>query len=327
MQSTTITDSGNLAGLLQRHLTEARERGLIPLVVVLGPTASGKTGLGIALARFLDGEIVSADSRQIYRRMSIGTAKPTPEETALARHHLIDFVEPDEPYNLARFQREAMAAIADIEARGKIALLVGGTGLYISALTQNYSLSAVRPDPRLRDEMEKLATSEGVTAVHEQLSRLDPAAAARIHPHNLRYVIRALELANQAAQQEQRPSAKAGGPFHTLYLTIDWPRQELYDRIEQRIDRQMEQGLLDEAKTLLSRYDPALPSLSSLGYAELGTFIRGESSLELALAAFKQHTRNYAKRQLTWFRRFPQVYSIPGARLQEFIAALPVKKV
>jgi tRNA dimethylallyltransferase len=335
---TNITESSELIGLLKGHLEEARAAGLPPLVVVLGPTASGKTALGIALARFLGGEIVSADSRQVYRRLSIGTAKPTALENSLARHHLIDYVDPDEPYSLARFQHDALAVIAELLRRGKIPLLVGGTGLYISSIIQNYHLSDARPDRRLRLELEKLAQEKGNDALHAELSRIDPQAAARIHPHNLRYVIRALEIASQV--QNRAPNGSAveawpvdttasrpapSGSFHSLLLTVDWPRQDLYARIDQRIDRQLEEGLLQEVQSLFSQYDRHLPSLTSLGYTDLAACLDGKITLEQGVDAFKRHTRNYAKRQLTWFRRFRQVYSIPGTLLAEIIAALPGK--
>lgn len=335
---TNITASCELTGLLKGHLEGARAAGLPPLIVVLGPTASGKTALGIALARFLGGEIVSADSRQVYRRLSIGTAKPTAGELALARHHLIDYVEPDEPYSLARFQHDALAVIAELLRRGKIPLLVGGTGLYVSSIIQQYRLSNALPDHRLRLELEKLAQEKGNDAVHAELSRVDPQAAARIHPHNLRYLIRALEIALQGQDRtSDLPAAEASpvkamaplpalpGSFHSLLLTVDWPRQDLYVRIDQRIDRQLEEGLLQEVKSLFSQYDPHLPSLTSLGYADLAACLKGEIPLEQGIDSFKRHTRNYAKRQLTWFRRFRQVYSIPGTLLPKIIADLSGK--
>lgn len=314
-----ITNSITLRALLANHLEKAAANGQVPLIVVMGPTASGKTALGIALAKLLNGEIVSADSRQIYRQMDIGTAKPTPTEMAQAKHHLVDFVEPDENYNLARFQKEAASLIHDIHHSGKIPLLVGGTGLYISSVIQNYDLPDSRPDLSLRKKYEEMAKTEGVEKVHQQLAQLNPVTAAAIHPNNLRYVIRALEIAHQATH---KATVSEISPFLSLLITIDWPREELYTRIETRIDQQLEEGLIEETKSLLLRYKPGLPSLTSLGYGEIGRYLRNECSWEDAISAFKQHTRNYAKRQLTWFRRFPQVYSIPGDKLTEILAKL-----
>lgn len=320
--SNSITNSHDLRMLISNHLEEAVKSGKNPLIVVMGPTASGKTALGIALAQLLNGEIVSADSRQIYRYMDIGTAKPTAVELSQARHYLVDFIDPDEDYNLARFQKEAIQIIHQISQSGKCPLLVGGTGLYISSVIQNYDLPDSRPDLSLRRKYEAMAKNEGVEKVHQQLEQLDPSAAASIHPHNLRYVIRALEIAEQATH---KATISEANPFLSLLITIDWPREELYARIERRIDQQLEEGLVEETNALLNRYKQGLPSLTSLGYDEIGAYLRGEKSWEEAISSFKQHTRNYAKRQLTWFRRFPQVYSIPGDKLKEILAELLTK--
>ncbi len=321
MSERIITTGEQLINLVKSHRREAQKMKKIPLVVIAGPTASGKTGLGIALAQAFDGEIVSADSRQIYREMAIGTACPTPGEQKLARHYLVDFVAPDQEFNLADYQKMAVARIKDINQRGKLPLLVGGTGLYISAVTENYLLPEAGPDLDLREKMETLAREDGKDAVHRILQGLDPQGASSIHPHNLRYVIRAIELASKTKQVKDRDLT--GSPFHPLFITIDWPREELYRRIEERIDRQVEQGLLQETQKLLDKYDFRLSSLSSLGYREIGQYLRGETALTGALDLFKQKTRNYAKRQLTWFRKFPQVYSIPGEQLNSVLKELP----
>ena len=317
-----LKDSLALRTLVTGHLEQAALAGKIPLIVVMGPTASGKTALGIALAELINGEIVSADSRQIYRYMDIGTAKPTPAEIARVKHYLVDFVEPDEEYNLARFQRESTETVKRVHQAGKIPLLVGGTGLYISAVVQNYDLPDSQPDLALRLQYERLAENEGVEAVYRQLALLDPVAADNIHPNNLRYVIRALEIARLASH---KATVAETSPFQSLLIMIDWNREELYARIERRIDEQLKSGLVEETSSLLARYNGGLPSLSSLGYNEIAQYLRGEVSLDVAIAAFKQHTRNYAKRQLTWFRRFPQVYSIPGNKLTEILEELHTK--
>lgn len=315
-----IEQASQLKELIEKHLQESQYLKKIPLLAVIGATASGKTALGIALAQNFHGEIISTDSRQVYREMDIGTAKPTTEELASAKHHLIDYCSPDQTFNLADFQKVASQLIQQIAAAGKLGILVGGTGLYISAITQNYQLPESEPDLVLRQKYEKMAKSKGYQAVHAVLKTLDPAAAQKIHPNNLRYVIRAIEIASQT---DRPKSAKQGNsPYHTLYLEIDWPREQLYQRIEKRIDQQMAAGLVEETKQLLQKYGRDLPALTSLGYQEIGDYLEGEITLERAVEIFKQNTRNFAKRQLTWFRKFPQVYSIPGGQLKAIISEL-----
>lgn len=299
--------------------------GLIPLIVIIGPTASGKTAVAIALAQLLSGEIVSADSRQIYRQMDIGTAKATTLEQSIAKHYLIDIADPDQTISLSEYQKQATATIKKIHRSGLQPILAGGTGLYISAITQNYQLPDSKPDLKLRQRYEEYAKIHGTEALHQKLQALDPVSAARIHPNNLRYVIRALEIVEQTSQP--KADQRAPSDFATFFITVDWPRDQLYQRINQRIDHQMEQGLLEETRQLLSRYPATLPSLSSLGYQELGQFLRGEIPLEKALEDFKQNTRNFAKRQLTWFRKYRHVYSIDGATLSDFIAELAKLKL
>jgi tRNA dimethylallyltransferase len=210
--------------------------------------------------------------------------------------------------------------IKQIHQQQKTPILVGGTGLYINAVTQNYLLPEAKPDQQLRNRLTQLADQEGVEAVHHQLQEIDPASAANIHPHNLRYVIRAIEIATHT--QKPKSDRLAASPYHTFYITIDWPRDELYQRIDKRIDLQLEHGFLEETRQLLQKYDPALPSLSSLGYQEIGAFLKGETSLEQAVNLFKQNTRHYAKRQLTWFRKTKPVYFVSGNQLTEFIEKL-----
>jgi tRNA dimethylallyltransferase len=328
MTNIVIKSTAGLKQLISRHLRQAVQQKKIPLLVVMGPTASGKTALGIALARALDGEIISADSRQIYRRMSVGTAAPTAAEKQLAKHHLVEFINPDQPFNLSLYQQKATRLIKMIFHRGHLPVLVGGTGLYVSAITENYQLPESVPDLSLRNRLEKLAARKGKLAVHDLLQQLNPQAAAKIHPNNLRYVIRAVEIAAQSGEKLADPSKNpTGSEFYPLFITVDWPRDQLYSRIEQRIDQQMQQGLLRETKALLRKYDFSLPSVSSLGYREIGTYLQGLSSLEEALCLFKKNTRNFAKRQLTWFRKFPQVYSVPGDSLKTVCKALMKPKL
>ncbi len=314
MSTSTIITAAQLTSLIQSHLEESLTQQKIPLLAVIGPTASGKTALGIALARAYHGEIISADSRQVYREMNVGTAKPTLEERAGIPHHLLDCVNPDQIFTLADFQKLANEQIQKIHQAGHLPILVGGTGLYVSAITQNYHLPAATPDLNLRQKYEQLAREQGNEAVHQVLRRLDPQAAHDIHPGNLRYVIRAIEIA--MATDAPKQAQKGHSPYHTLYLQVDWPREELYQRIEARIDHQLATGLVEETEALLQKYGRDLPALTSLGYGEIGDFLQGEISLSEATNLFKQKTRNYAKRQLTWFRKFPQVYSIPGNNLK-----------
>lgn len=310
-----------LINAIQNHLEISAQNGQIPLITILGPTASGKTALGIALAKHFHGEIISADSRQIYKQMDIGTAKPTAAELQEVKHYLIDILNPDQEFSLADFKKQAEFLIKKIFQSQKIPFLVGGTGLYISSVTQNYQLPDVPPNPELRQKLEEIAQQEGKQAVHDLLKELNPQAAEQIHANNLRYVIRAIEI---AGHQTAFPATKNDFdlPVAPFFITIDWPRDQLYQMIEDRIDKQIEAGLIDETKRLIQQYSVNLPAMSSLGYQEIGEFLTGNSTLENSLDLFKQNTRNYAKRQLTWFRRFKQVYLIPGAELQSVIAQL-----
>ncbi len=276
---------------------------MIPLIVIVGPTASGKTDLAIRLAERLDGEIVSADSRLFYRGMDIGTAKPTVEERARVPHHLIDVAAPDETWSLAVFQQAADAAIADIHARGKVAFLVGGTGQYIRAVTHGWSPPAVPPWPRLRSVLERLAGERGIYWLHEKLAFLDPVAANAIDPRNLRRTIRALEVifaTGYPFSAQRRQST----PRYTLFtLGLYWPRPQLYARIDARIETMFAQGLLEETRRLLTHgYSPTLPSLSAIGYRQCTAVLQNELTLEQAKAEMRRLTRNFVRRQTNWFK-------------------------
>jgi len=273
------------------------------VIVIAGPTGIGKTALGIALAQRFDGEIVSADSRQIYRYMDIGTAKPTLPERAAAPHHLIDIVDPDQPFSLADYQERASAAIADIHARGKRILLVGGTGQYITALLEGWSAPEVPPDLALRAELESFTAEHGADKLVERLKSLDPESGERIDPHNLRRVIRAIEVCILtgkpfSAQREKHPPG-----YDCLEIGLTMDREALYTRLDARIDQMMAAGLLGEVKMLQARgYAPNLPAMSSLGYSQLGDYLRGTLTLEQSIAEFKRATRMFVRRQYTWFR-------------------------
>ena len=281
-----------------------RER---PLIALVGPTATGKTALALALAGRMSDlarfEVISADSRQIYRRLDIATAKPTREQLAALPHHLIDVVDADQPYTLADYQRDATTAILEIQARGAVPLLVGGTGLYVRAVVDGLAIPAVAPDPALRAALEAEAAAHGVDALYQRLLELDPVAGARIDRANPRRLVRALEvclLTGRPFSEQQRTNPPG---YRLLMVGLNMERQALYARADQRIDAMLESGLLDEAQTLVrSGYAWALPAMSSLGYRELGAYLRGEMSLSDAVARFKLDTHAYIRRQLSWFR-------------------------
>ncbi len=287
-----------------------------PLLVILGPTASGKTALSLELAQKFNGEIISTDSRQVYKYMDIGTDKlPVTKQQGIT-HHLMDIIEPDQEFTLADFKRLANKAIEEIHGRQKLPMLVGGTGLYINSIIENYQIPAVPPDPVLRQKLEEYAKEHGADALHQLLQKRDPEAAAKIHPQNIRYVIRALEINTNG--QMRKNDTKGEPPYQVLMIGIQWPRNVLYERINQRVDLQIERGLLNEVKTLLMQgYPENISSMRSLGYQELFPVIRGEMPLQQGIELIKQNTRNYAKRQLTWFRRYHDILWLDGEKLGE----------
>jgi tRNA dimethylallyltransferase len=288
----------------------------LPLLVIVGPTASGKTGLALALAKRLNGEIVSADSRQIYRGMDIGTAKPTPAERRLVPHHLLDIISPDTSYTLAEYQADAQAAIAAIHARGRLPLLVGGTGLYIRAVVDNLAIPEVAPQWELRRELEAQAAQEGIAALHHRLATLDPAGAARIDPNNLRRVIRALEVCLVSGQAFSEQQGARPSPYRPLLLSLTCERALLYQRADQRVDTMLADGLVDEVRRLVAEgYDWKLPAMTGLGYGEIGAYLRGETTLEAAIERLKLNTHGYIRRQYTWFR--------PDARIHWLDSSAP----
>lgn len=300
-----------------------------PLIVILGPTATGKTALSLRLAPLLRAEVVSADSAMVYRHLDVGTAKPSPEERARVPHHLIDVITPDRRFSVAEFQRLARAAIDDIVARGRVPLLVGGTGLYIRALVEDYPLDRVPapPDPVLRRRLLAEAERLGPEHLHRRLGALDPEAAARIHPHDLKRVIRALEVLAHGGRPSARPASAGGGrpsPWRVLKLGLTCARPELYRRIDERARQQFAGGFVDEVRRVLAMgYRPEDPGLQILGYRHVVAHVQGRLSLDQALALTQRDTRRYAKRQLTWFRRERGVRWIDvEGRTPEELAAL-----
>jgi tRNA dimethylallyltransferase len=282
------------------------EKSRVRPVVIAGPTAVGKTAVGIELAERLRGEIISADSMAVYRGMDIGTAKPTPEEKSRARFHLIDVVEPDEPFTVRDFAARAIQVVEDCLARGVYPLLVGGTGLYIRAVIDGLDIPEAGPDPELRERFAELAASEGNEALHERLSAVDPETAARLHPNDVKRVIRALEVYEitglPMSRMHKRPKKGPNYPDAELF-GLEMDRNRLYERIEARVDEQIRQGLVQEVAGLVEKgYNETLPSMQGLGYKEIIRYLRGEYDLETAVSLLKRDTRRFAKRQYTWFR-------------------------
>jgi tRNA dimethylallyltransferase len=273
-----------------------------PLVVVLGPTGIGKTALAIQAARALDGEIVNADSRQIYRFMDIGTAKPTPADRAAVPHHLLDLVTPDETFTVAQYQRAACQAIDAIHARGRLPLLVGGTGQYITAVVEGWTIPEVPPNPDRRAELEDFAAEYGARALHDRLRAADPAAADRIDYRNVRRVIRALEVCLETGTPITALQRRSPPPYRVLQIGLTIPRASLYERIDARIDRMVEDGLLGEVRALLEAdYTWACPAMSGLGYIQWRPYLEGNATADDVIAAIRRDTRAFVRRQYTWF--------------------------
>ncbi len=274
-----------------------------PLILIVGPTAVGKTELAIQLAERLNGEIVSADSRLFYRGMDIGTAKPTPEEQARVPHHLIDIADPDEILSLAVFQRKAQDAIADIHTRNKIPFLVGGTGQFIRAVTEGWTPPEVEPDERLRSELERMKEEKGIYWLYEKLQGLDPVAAEKIDARNYRRTIRALEVIMTTGKKFSEQRGQSKSPYQLITIGLTRPRTELYERVDKRIDAMFANGFLEEVRTLLARgYSPPLPTMSAIGYRECVRVIKGELSEEQAKSEIRRITRVFVRRQANWFK-------------------------
>lgn len=276
---------------------------LPPLLAIVGATATGKTALAVELARRLNGEIISADSRQLYRGMDIGTAKPTPAEQAAARHWLIDVADPDQTFTLAAFLDAAHAALDDIRSRGSLPIVVGGTGQYVWALLEAWRVPRVPPDPALRAELERRAAADGAASILEELRRVDPASAATIDPNNARRIIRAIEVTRATGRPFSEWREKGEPAFSQTILGLRLDRTELYRRIDARVDGMIAAGLIDEVRRLNDAgYGCDLPSLASIGYREICEHLRGECTLAEAVARIKTETHRLARMQHTWFR-------------------------
>jgi tRNA dimethylallyltransferase len=271
-------------------------------VVIVGPTAVGKTALSLPLAESLGGEIVSADSRQFYRGMDVGTAKPSPQALARAPHHLIDVADPDETVGLAEFQDLAYRAIDAVHARRHLPFLVGGTGQYVRAVVEGWRIPRVPPDHELRARLEAEAERRGPEALHARLEALDPVAAAKIHPNNVRRVVRALEVCLLSGRPISEQQGKSPPPYRIFQIGLTMEREALYARADRRVERMVEAGLVDEVRGLLEAgYDWSLPAMSGLGYAQFRPYFAGEATLEEVVAEIKSATHSFIRHQYNWF--------------------------
>ena len=294
-----------------------------PLIAILGPTAVGKSALALRLAQFLRGEIVSADSRQVYRGMDIGTAKPSAAEQRLAPHHLIDLVNPNEPFTLAEYQRLAYAAIAHVHARGNIPFFVGGTGLYVRAVLEGLSIPRVAPNLERRKELER----EDALVLFARLQRLDSLAASKIDPHNKRRVIRAVEVCEAAGKPISELQKLNTPNYRVLRIGLTMPRDEIYERINARVDQMIADGLIEEVRALLAHdYTVDLPAMSGLGYRQIAAYLSGKCTREEAIHSLKHDTRRFVHHQYSWFRlddvriRWFDLSTTPVAAIEEMVA-------
>ncbi|MGD8191131.1 tRNA (adenosine(37)-N6)-dimethylallyltransferase MiaA [Brevibacillus ginsengisoli] len=279
------------------------------LVVIVGPTAVGKTSLSLDLAQAFHGEIISGDSMQVYRYMDIGTAKASPKEQAVVPHHLIDIINPDQDYSVASFQEMAKRLITEMNQRQCLPFMVGGTGLYIQSVTHSYQFSQAEQDSELRDQLQRMADTEGPEVLHERLRAIDPITADRLHPNDVKRVIRAIEIYQQTGQTMADYQHRAEySPYDIVMIGLTMDRAKLYERINQRVDLMIEEGLIEEVRNLLDAgFDPSLQSMQGLGYKEVVPYLYGEISLDHAIHEIKKRTRHFAKRQLSWFRRVPEI--------------------
>lgn len=298
------------------------QTGYHAIPVICGPTASGKTGLSIRLAQSVNGEIICCDSMQIYRHLSIGTAKPTAFEQSQVPHHLIDLVEPDVSFNVASYLEAAYASIEALLAKGHMPVFCGGTGQYVQALQKGFSFDQAPIDRSVEEKIRLEYEENGIDSIYQRLITLDPECKEKIHPNNTKRVIHTLALLSslQTTTKEIRARSVADGPRYPFQLfCIDWPRDVLYQRINLRVDQMVKEGILDEAEWLFHQNYPAdVTAMQAIGYKEFFPYLKGESSLEECIDLLKQHTRNYAKRQLTWFRHMDNITWIPGDELESY---------
>jgi tRNA dimethylallyltransferase len=289
------------------------------LIAIVGPTAVGKSGLGNLIAGDFQVEIVNADSRQIYKYMDIGTAKPPAAERSRISHHLLDIILPDQDYSIALYQQAAGAAIRDIQTRGKLPLLIGGSGQYVWSLIEGWQIPEVPPDPAFREELEQKAAQQGTDCLFRELEELDPVAAGRMSPNNLRRIIRALEIYRKTGRKPSELQVKNGVDYPVLIIGLTAERENLYRMIDSRVEKMVETGLVEEVKSLINMgYGPELPSMSSLGYREIAAYIAGNMDLADAVEKIKFETHRFARSQYAWFH-------LNDARIQWFWAGSDIK--
>ena len=276
------------------------------VLVILGPTATGKSHCAIEIAKKFNGEIISGDSMLVYRDMNIGTAKPTAEELAAVPHHLVNILPPEASFIVVDFKEQAQRLITEINARGHLPIIAGGTGLYIKALLEDYAFNSVSEDSELRAQLTREAEQQGAAALHARLAALDAAAAERIHPNNVRRVVRALEAALSGEQVNQYTASE--NPYDALVFGLEMERSVLYERINKRVDIMLEQGLEQEVRSLLARgVSPDCQSMQSIGYRQMVWYLNGSLPYDEAVDKLKQATRNFAKRQITWYKKMPYI--------------------
>lgn len=282
-----------------------------PLIIITGPTAVGKTSLSVGLAKQIGGEIISADSMQVYRYMDIGSAKIKANEAEGVPHHLIDILEPTEEFNVVIFQKKAKEALEQIYSRGSVPIIAGGTGFYIQAILYDIDFTKTEEDSAFREEMERLAREKGASYLHARLKQADPESAAAIHENNIKRVIRALEYHNQTGKKissHNEGERQKESPYQFFYYVVNTDRSQLYERIDRRVDQMMEEGLVKEVEKLKSMgLTREMVSMQGLGYKEILNYLDGQCSLEEAVYILKRDTRHFAKRQLTWFKREREV--------------------
>ncbi len=294
-------------------MSEGRQR----IVVILGPTAVGKTGLGVDLARRFGGEIVSADSMQVYCGMDVGTATPTPGEMGGVSHHLINIIPPTEPFSAGRFKELAREALAQISSRGCLPIVVGGTALYVRVLLYDFPLAELPADHELRKRLKRVVENRGSRVLHRQLEDVDPGSAERIHPNDVKRIIRALEVfaKTETTMTEWRRRTSREPVYDALKIGLRMDRGVLYDRIDRRVDMMVEHGLIEEVRSLLDSHGSLSPTAArALGYRETVAYLRGEVQLDQCIESIKRNTRRFAKRQLTWFRKDPDIRWIDAVR-------------
>ncbi len=290
------------------------------VIIICGPTASGKTALSIELAKTINGEIVSCDSMQIYKDMDIGTAKPTAEEMQGIKHYLLDFIEPDKRYSVAEFKKDAEKAIEQILAKGKIPIVVGGTGLYVDSLIYGIEYQDIPLDEEYRNKLEQIANEKGLEVLYEKAKQIDEQAMKKISPNDKKRIMRVLEIYKTTGKnktEQEMESRKNEVKYDFKVFAINMDREVLYDRINKRVDIMIEQGLIEEVKNIIQKYSEFPTAMQGLGYKEVVEYLNGKCSKEEMIEKIKMETRRYAKRQLTWFRKNKQTIWINGLNSKE----------